>query len=219
MVQTIRPLDTTHPVTCGLHLDSLVANNGLRVHDIFGEVEFATMHAYPMYTDWAAGPLDPDFVPFSCALTSALCGKPTLMEEFGGCTVPPWSPARIWEWLCYGQTRKQFMASEYDLAAYVEQVLDGLLDVGAMGAVLWCYADYDEKLKDQPPCDESVHERWFGLVRPDGSWKPHALVLQNFARRKPKVQLPRRTVTLDLTPEEYYLNPDHHAQRLYQQFR
>jgi hypothetical protein len=52
------------------------------------------------------GPLDPDFVPFTCALTSALCGKPALMEEFGGCTEAPGRPSGIWEWTGYGTARR-----------------------------------------------------------------------------------------------------------------
>lgn len=65
-------------------MHSLIEDNGLRVNDIFSEVDIPVMHGYPMYADWATGPLDPDFVPYLCALTTALCGKPTLMEEFGG---------------------------------------------------------------------------------------------------------------------------------------
>lgn len=219
MAGVIRSLDSHHPVTCGLHMASLVEDNGLRVHEVFRELDLATMHAYPMFADWARGPLDPDFVPFTCALTSALCGKPTLMEEFGGCTEAPGRPSCTWEWTGFGQQRRQFMASEEDLAAYVEQVLVRLVEVGATGAVLWCYADYVSELVDRPPCDESRHERWFGLVRPDGSWKPHASVVQRFAGREPLVQTPPRRVVLDVTPEEYYCDPLGHARRLYARFR
>jgi len=92
MAGLIHAIDPVHPVTCGLHVASLVEDNGLRAHDIFAEVDLAAMHGYPMYADWSTGPLDPDFVPFLCALTSALCGKATLMEEFGGCTGAPGRP-------------------------------------------------------------------------------------------------------------------------------
>ena len=34
------------------------------------------------------------------------------------------------------------MASEEDLAAYLEQVLPRLVEVGAPGAMIWCFADY-----------------------------------------------------------------------------
>ncbi|HEX9374568.1 MAG TPA: hypothetical protein VF897_26365, partial [Roseiflexaceae bacterium] len=128
---TIRAIDPSHPITCGLHADSLHRDNGLRVDQVFAETDVAVMHAYPMYLDWARGPLDPDLVPFTCALTTALCGKPTLMQEFGGCTVGPGEPSQEWSWTAYGRPRTQFMASEEDLAAYVDAVLPRLVDVGS----------------------------------------------------------------------------------------
>ena len=219
MANVVREVDPAHPVTCGLHMANLVQDNGLRVDQVFSEVDVAVMHGYPLYADWSAGPLDPDFVPFLCALTSALCGKPTLMEEFGGCTAQPGQPASTLEWTSYGQPRRQFMASEEGLAAYVEQVLPNLLETGALGAMLWCYADYVPELYARPPCEESWHERSFGLVRPDGSLKPHAEVVRRFAATNPNVQTARRQVTLTVTPDEYYLDPARQAQRAYRSFR
>ena len=214
----IREIDPQHSITCGLHVPSLIEDNGLRVHDIFTTVDIPVIHGYPMYTDWAQGPLDADFVPFLCALTTALCGKPTLMEEFGGCTEGPGKTSSVWKWTAYGQPRQQFMASEEDFAAYIEQVLPNLVEVGATGAMLWCYADYIPDLWERPPCKESKHERFFGLVRPDGSLKPHAEAIRRFAETQPAVQPARRPVTLDISPEAYYQNPLKHAKRLYKTF-
>lgn len=223
MIHLIHALDPAHPVTCGLHMTDLTENTGLRADQVFAETDVAVMHAYPMYTHWARGPLDPDLVPFTCALTTALCGKPTLMEEFGGCTVAPGEPSQTWEWTAYGQPRTQFMASEDDLAAYIEAVLPRLQTVGATGAMVWCFADYAPELWDRPPCAESRHERFFGLVRPDGSLKPHAEVIRRFVATNPTVQplSDPATRTLDLaaiglTPDDYYADPDRHIQHLYQ---
>ncbi len=218
MASLVRRLDPHHPVICGLHIESLLADNGLRVNDIFAEVDWAVMHGYPMYADWAADPLDPQFVPFLAALTTALSGKPTFMEEFGACTVPPGQPSTEWVWTAFGQLRRQFMASEEDFADYLAQVLPNLIDVGATGAALWCFADYTPDLYDRPPCDEAIHERFFGLVRPDGSLKPHADVIKKFAAGNPQVQPPRRTVALDISPETFYQDPLGHTQRLYRNF-
>jgi endo-1,4-beta-mannosidase len=93
-----------------------------------------------------------------------------------------------------------------------------LVTVGSTGAMLWCYADYVPELWDSPPCNEAKHERFFGLVRPDGSIKPHAEAIRRFAATKPTVQPPQRTVTLDITPEEFYTDPTGHAKRLYERF-
>lgn len=215
MTQLVKSIDPDHPVTCGLHAESLQEDNGLRIGDVFAETDLAVIHGYPMYSEWSGGPLDPWFVPFMCALTTALCGKPTMAEEFGGCTVAAGEPSTVWEWTAFGRHRTQFMASETEFAVYLEAVLDNLLAVGSTGAMLWCFADYAEELWDQPPCDEAIHERFFGLVRPDGSLKPHAEVIRRFAARAPRVAEPTRPVSLDVGHDEYYAAPRQHAERCY----
>jgi len=185
MVSVIRESGSPRPITCGLHTDSLLQENGLRVDHVFAETEAAVMHAYPMYSSVARHPLDPDYVPFTCALTSALCGKPTLMQEFGGCTAPPGQPSFVWEWT---------------------------------GALVWCFADYVPELWDRPPCSESRHERFFGLVRSDGSLKPQAKVLQKFAATKPTVKPAAKKVSLPISADDYYRDPEGHLRQLYQQF-
>jgi len=218
-VALIRSLDAAHPVTCGLHIDSLHRDNGLRVDYVFGETDFGVMHAYPMYLNWSRSPLDPDLVPFSCAMTSALSGKPTLMEEFGGCTVGPGQPSQVWEWQAFGNKRTQFMASEEDLATYLEAVLPRLVEVGSTGALVWCFADYVSELWDRPPCDHQPHERFFGLVRPDGSLKPHAEVIRKFAATNPQVlREPKRRIASPPTPDEFYADPVPHLLRCYKEF-
>jgi endo-1,4-beta-mannosidase len=221
MTQLIKSIDPVHPVTCGLHVASLHQDNGLRINDVFGETDVAVMHAYPMYLAWARHNLDPDLVPYTCAMVTALSGKPTLMEEWGGCTNLPGRPSETWEWQAYGEPRKQFMASEEEFAAYIEAVLPKLVEVGATGSLLWCFADYIPELWDRPPCEDTgaKHERHFGLVRPDGSLKPHAEVIRRFAATKPTVQTEGvRRVSLDVSPEEYYQDPTSHLIRLYQDY-
>ena len=218
MTQLVNEIDPDHPVTTGLHTASLFADNGLRVDEVFSESDVAVMHGYPMYVDWARDPLDPDFVPYLCALVTALTGMPCLAEEWGGCTSPDTAHSTTWAWNAYGAPRTQFMAGEEELADYVESVLPRLVEVGATGALMWCFADYHPELWDRPPCDDggAKHERHFGLVRPDGSLKPHAEGLRRFAASAPTIQSPVKTVTLDVTPDQYYLDPAAHARRLYQ---
>jgi endo-1,4-beta-mannosidase len=214
-------IDSQHEVTCGLHVDSILNNNGLRIDQVFAETDVAVMHGYPMYIPWARHNLDNDFMPYLCALVTALTNKPCLAEEWGGCTAPNGGDSVVWEWTTYqGVRRTQFMASEAALAEHIEGVLPKLVEVGSTGAMLWCYADYAEELWDRPPCDPNgaKHERHFGLVRPDGTLKPHAEVIRKFAETKPTVQPAKRTVTLDITPDEYYTDPVYHAQRLYKDY-
>ena len=219
MTAHIEAIDPGHGVTCGLHAASLLQDNGLRVHDVFASASVGTMHAYPMYLPVARGPLDPDLVPFSCALTRALSGRPVLMEEWGGCTAPPGEESQTWRWTSYGHPRSQFMASEEDLAHHIAAVLPKLVEVGATGSLLWCFSDYSETLWESPPLRESKHERFFGVTRPDGSLKPHATVIKDFAATRPRVLTSGyRSVELDVSPEEYYRAPADHFQRLYRAY-
>lgn len=211
MTGLIKDIDPHTPVTIGLHAADLEHDTGLRLNDAYAETDVAVMHSYPMYTSWARGPLDPEHVPFTTALTAHLAGKPALMEEFGGCTNLAGRPSETWEWTAYGRPRTQFMASEEDFAEYIRQVLPGLHRTGATGAFIWCFADYAEELWEVPPCGESRHERHFGLVRPDGSLKPHARVIQQFAESRPTIQpIPEYARFPGFTGEDYY------NQRLYE---
>jgi endo-1,4-beta-mannosidase len=55
-------------------------------------------------------------------------------------------------------------------------------------AMIWCFADYVPELWDLSPCNNSQHERFFGLVRPNGSLKPHAKAIQEFAATCPHLE-------------------------------
>jgi endo-1,4-beta-mannosidase len=219
MTGLIKSIDPWHPVTIGLHSAEIHFDPGFRIDKIFPETDVAVMHSYPMYTPWARHPLDPDFVPFTCALTAALGSKPVLMEEFGGCTAQPEEPSQLMTWTeTNGQEREQFMAGEEDFAEYIRLVLSKLQDSGATGAMLWCFADYVPELWDLPPCQNAHHERFFGLVRPDGSLKPHAKVIQDFARTNPHVKPIPEYARLEVDPDAFYARPLQHLTSLYEQY-
>jgi len=220
MTALIKSIDPVHLVTVGTHADSITRDNGFRLDMVHRETDLPVMHSYPMYSKFSRGPLDPDFVPFTTALTAALAGKPALMEEFGGCTNLPGLDSETWVWQAYGQDRDQFMASELDFAGYIEQVLPNLVDAGATGAFLWCFADYIPELWQKPPCLESRHERHFGLIRPDGSIKPHAMVIKRFADTRPVVKpIPHYALFPGLDGDSYYASDlDDYLFSLYQQY-
>jgi len=216
MAGLIKSIDPNHPVTIGLHGDGLHRDNGLRIDKVFAHTDVAVMHSYPMYTAWAREPLDPDFVPFTCALTAALSGKPVLMEEFGGCTA---ETTHVMKWTeTNGREREQFMAGEEDFAGFLRLTLPKLHGSGATGAMLWCYADYVPDLWDKPPCLNAQHERFFGLVRADGSLKPHAKVIQNFAKTNPQVKPVPAYAKIVIDPDEFYAEPSKHLTTLYEKY-
>jgi endo-1,4-beta-mannosidase len=207
LFEIIHGLDDRHIATVGLHAPSLMEDNGLRVDRMFEHADIAVMHAYPIYANFGTVPLDPDAVPFATALTAALSGKPVVMEEFGACTAPPGQGTTTWQWQALGQSWSQLMVSEEALAEHLALVLPRLVEVGAAGALMWCFADYDESIWNRPPCDTKLHERHFGLVRPDGSLKPHAQVIRDFAAGRPRIAAPSPRARLTVDGGSFYADP------------
>jgi endo-1,4-beta-mannosidase len=215
----IRSIDPDRPVLIGLHTADLEGDVAFRLGDIAAETDISVIHGYSIYSDLARGPLDPDFVPFTAALGAALARRPVLYEEFGINTRFPdgpsgWQDLPLWD----GRVRRVHFASEEDAAAYVAAVLPQLVRVGSLGAFVWCFSDYHPDLWGQPPCDYQVHERFFGLVRPDGSLKPAAYAVRDFADTHPIVQVPERTVDLSTSAAEYYRDPISQMRQLYDRF-
>lgn len=177
------------------------------------------MHAYPLYSSAARSFLDPELVPFSCALTAGLSGKgrPPLMQEFGLCTTPPGVAGHSFTDDFLGEPKSQYLASEEEGAAYYQSVMSRLVAAGAAGAYAWCYCDYDARLFARPPLTTAVRERTFGLVRSDGTEKPAAGVFRELRKRREAGGLARGSVpgVLDVSADEYYRSPAAHFERLY----
>ncbi len=223
LANTVRRVAPGTPIQIGAHLPSLTTENYMRVDDIGEVADEDLMHAYPLYCDVARSFLDPELVPFSCALTAGLAGRGRhpLMQEFGLCTAPPGAPGQTITDDLLGQPLRQYLASEEEAAAYYDAVLQGLVSTGAAGAYAWCYGDYDSRLFDRAPLATAVRERTFGLVRADGSEKPAAAVFRNFRKRRDAdrrsgsqvgAAVPR---VLDVTADEYYRAPRTNFERLY----
>jgi hypothetical protein len=219
LASAIRAAAPKAKIRIGAHLPSLTTNNHMRVDDLASIVDEDVMHAYPLYSDFARSFLDPELVPFSCALTAGLsgAGRRTLMQEFGMCTAPMGSAGRTITDDFLGTARSQYLASEEEQASYYGAVLERLLTTGAAGAYAWCYADYDARLFGLPPLATAVRERTFGLVRADGSEKPAADVFRRFRKRRDERALVQAPVpqVLDVSADEYYGAPAKHFGRLY----
>ena len=207
------------PVQIGAHLASLERRNNMRIDDIASVADEDMMHAYPLYSPAARSFLDPELVPFSCALTAGIAGsgRATLMQEFGLCTAPPGVAGHSFPDDFLGQPRMQYLASEEEGGEYYREVIERLVATGAAGAYAWCYPDYDPSLFERPPLKITVRERTFGIVRADGSEKPAAGVFRKLRQRRDAGQLVRGAIpqVLDVTPDEYYRAPADHFNRLY----
>ncbi len=149
-------------VTGGLHAHDLEEDRGIRISSIAAPWDEVVMHGYPLYSDAAAAPDDPDWVPFVSATAARFAAKRVDAQEFG---------------LPYHEL------GEDRGARYANAVLQRLWRMGAVGASWWCFTDYPAELRRLPPFDLAPHELHFGLFRPDGSPKPVADVWRRFGRR------------------------------------
>ncbi|HEY0798374.1 MAG TPA: hypothetical protein VGD50_04440 [Candidatus Baltobacteraceae bacterium] len=169
------------PVTGGLHGEDITRDRNIRPSSIAAPWDFATMHGYSVYSDFARDRFDPEVVPFLYDVTAACTQKPTLFSEFGNPTCP-------------GANLNAFAGmdclTEDEMCLYARNVLERLHARGALGAFWWCWADYDRELKGVPPFDEAPHELHFGIIRNDGSEKPIAATLSAFAHEGRTVLAP-----------------------------
>ena len=219
LANTIRRVAPGTPIQIGVHLLSLTTENYIRVDDVGEIADEDLMHAYPLYYGGSRSFLDPELVPFSCALTAELSGRGRrpLMQEFGLCTAPRGSPGQTITDEFLGQPLRQYLASEEEAAAYYDAVMQRLVNTGATGAYAWSYGDYDSRLFDREPLALAVRERTFGVVRADGSEKPAADVFRKFRQRRDAGTLGKAIVpkVLDVSADEYYRAPGMHFARLY----
>jgi endo-1,4-beta-mannosidase len=201
----IRHGDPGRPLTAGIHMEDLEDDRGIGPVEVAACCDFVSMHGYPIYAEWSAGPADDRVVPFLEAMTRWLAGDaPVFFEEFGLPTVP-----------VAGQVSP--MAVDAGLASdYIGSVLDRLWADGALGAALWCYSDYATSLFETAPFDRSLHERTFGLWRANGSPKPAVTAIRQRSgrRRRP----PSGLGWIDITPEEFSADRRVQLARLYRRY-
>lgn len=222
LADEIRGAAPGRPIRIGAHMPSLTGGDHMRIDDLAEFLDEDVMHAYPLYCPAARSYLDPELVPFACALTAGLAGRGRgpIAQEFGCCTAPPGGGGYELTDDFLGEPRTQYLASEEEAGAYYEAVLERLPETGAAGAYAWCYGDYDPTLFDRPPLDTAVRERTFGIVRADGSEKPAARVVRELRKRRDAGEIARGSVppVLDVTTDEYYGDPEAHFERLYRRW-
>jgi hypothetical protein len=80
----IRAADDTALVTVGLHMEDIKEDRLLGPRDASEACDFLSMHAYPIYADWAEGPTDDRLLPFLARMTRRLGDeREILFSEFG----------------------------------------------------------------------------------------------------------------------------------------
>lgn len=205
MTGAIRRADPGRLVTVGIHMEDIEDDRGIGPAEVARWCDFVSMHGYPIYAHWSAGPADVRVVPFLACVTRWLAGDaPVLFEEFGLPTIPgagPISPLAV---------------DEDVAAAYTGAVLDGLWEAGAIGALLWCFSDYATALFGRAPLDAALHERTFGLWRADGAPKP---AVAEASARSGRHRTPPGSVSwIDIGPDEFRTDRTTQLARLYRRY-
>jgi endo-1,4-beta-mannosidase len=131
----IRKRDPGTPLTIGIHMEDLQEDRRIGPAEAARWCELVSMHGYPIYADWSAGPTDDKLLPFLAEITRWLAGgAPILFEEFG---LPTTHLTHL---------KSPLLVSEAAAAAYTGRAIDGLRQAGCTGAFLWCFTDYPPKL-------------------------------------------------------------------------
>jgi endo-1,4-beta-mannosidase len=215
IASAIRTGDPDAQLTLGLHMEDLENDRMLGPREASEVCDVLSMHGYPIYSRWAHGPTDEQLLPFLADVTRWLAGgRDLLFAEFGLPTFRRGDPARD----AIRPRNASALVEEHAAAAYTERALAALQRAGCVGAMFWCYSDYDSAIWQEPPLDLAVHERSFGLWRADGSAKPSVAVVEAFAGAR-RLARPDGYPWIDLEPEEFLIGPDVQLQRLYGLYR
>ncbi len=211
----IRTADPAALVTIGLHMEDLEENRMLGPWEAAQVCDFLTMHGYPIYARWAAGPTDEHLLPFLAQLTRWLGrGRDVLFSEFG---LPTHRPAGRDGDLAHHKG-PAVLVEEQAAADYTRRALAALRQAGCTGAMLWCYTDYVPAIWAKPPLDFATHERSFGLWRADGSPKPSVAVVKAFTGRD-RTDSPDSRKWIDIEPDDFWESSADNLARLYGRYR
>jgi endo-1,4-beta-mannosidase len=210
------------PISAGMHLPTIAANNGFRPDYLAPNNDFLSMHAYSIYFGPTQDddPLNSDVVPLASLVTEALGGKPVLLEEFGYASSEHGDVSEYKQVRRGDREGRQYFADDQAGGQYYREALEKLARCGSLGAFAWVYSDYHPTLWDRPPFDTHEHERFFGLTRHDGSVKPSGKAMRDLAQRVARGEQPARSVPpLQLDADEWYGDPAGNFTRVFHQWR
>jgi endo-1,4-beta-mannosidase len=210
----IRGADEAALVTVGLHMEDLEEDRRLGPREVSESCDFLSMHGYPIYARWADGPTDEQLLRFLARVTCWLGGgQDVLFSEFGLPTYRRGDPS---ERRAEGAATP--LVEEDAAAAYTTRALEALRRAGCLGAMLWCYSDYEPGLWQNPPFDLARHERTFGLWRSDGSPKPSVAAVAAFVGSE-RCAVEHSDAWIDIERDEFWSDPGGQLPRLYRRYQ
>ena len=143
-----------------------------RADVVAGELDFATVHPYPifmpeLYPDQLVGPRMTHAAAFETALAAG-AGRPVMVHE-------------------YGASSAQFDPEQ--IAAYDRLLAWSSLGRGATGFFAWCWTDAGPEAFGRAPYVRGAHETQFGVTDRTGALRPRGRVLADLAATIRRVDL------------------------------
>lgn len=175
----VHAIDLEHPVTAGFLVHG-GDGRGFR-RESHRLVDVASEHAYPLYDPASLGPTDAGYVGRRIDETHAASGKPVLLAEFGMCTSPEPGTGTVTSLAAMPGGQLVTLVDEQEAAAFVKVVVPAARVAGAIGALIWCFADYDPSLYDDFTFTAFPHERYFGIFDAHGRLKATGAALGDLA--------------------------------------
>jgi len=205
LVEEIRLKDPRTPVTIGLQLADLLQPGSQLIRVLAPQVSFFSLSLQPGEASFGRGPDDPLLGLFGVELVRMLSeGKECRIAALGAPTTRDRVPATP-------RTLREGVAE-----SFARKSLECLRRHGAREALWWHYADVRPSQWRAFPYDRCVEERSLGLVSDDWRVKPTVLGIRAVERtRVAKFPDPH---WWNLEPEQYWRNPGHHIQNLYDRF-
>jgi endo-1,4-beta-mannosidase len=207
IASAIRSADPSCGITVGLHMEDLEDDRRIGPAEAAEVCDILCMHGYPIYTSWCRSPTDPELVAFLTDVTRWLGGKDVLFAEFGAATHDGDPEA---------ERGPSPLLTEEEAGRYTQSAFDRLHAAGAVGGMVWCYADYARAIWSEPPLDRAPHERHFGLWHADGTPKPAATALREWSGRSRVAPRPPNWSESDRTA--FYRSPRETLVRLYRAY-
>lgn len=178
MSSVVRAADADHPVTAGVVTMNGSGRGFQSEHHRLLDV--ASEHAYAVYDPLAESPTDAAYVGRKIEEARDLGGVPVMLQEFGMPNMPG-ETHRIIARSSRG-VREVQVVDEVEAGKFVRNVLPIAKEAGAVGALIWCYTDYDPSLYGEYHFVAHPHERYFGIFGADGRLKPTGEAMRDFAK-------------------------------------
>ena len=167
----IRRYDPEHLICVGTDVQDLT-HGPFRPDIIAAEVDFFTVHPYPIYLpNLFPDALLSERATYAAAFQTVLssgAGKSTMIHELGA-SAAQYAPQRI--------------------ASYDRTAMFSALAAGANGFIPWCFTDAAPETYQRVPYLRAPHETQFGLTTWDGQATPAGIMLREFGQLLAHLQL------------------------------